>query len=97
VSAVQRAAEVAWTYVSNDDAYWIAQALADAGLLLSDADRAVLDAADRQECVMTSRAPYSPLPAIQNAIETTNAAVRARRETQRPLREGVPPHLRDAI
>lgn len=55
----------------------IAEALADAGLLLSDVDRAVLDAADQWEAVNDD----PPFPGAQFVVEEElAAAVRARRD-----------------
>jgi hypothetical protein len=69
--------------------------------VLSDADRAVLDAAEAEITAMDlareHRCSKGTGDAWTAAEDAREAAVRARRETQRPLREGVPPHLRDAI
>lgn len=93
MSAVERAAAViqralvvndgnenlpVWeVYKSEGVALVIRQALADAGLLLSDADRAVLDAADRFE-----RIPHFLSVASIESENRLRAAVRARREAQ---------------
>lgn len=63
----------------------IAQALADAGLLLSDVDRAVLDAADAWGLARDAWYATRDLEVGQALTEAQNAldaAVRARRETR---------------
>ena len=68
------------------EAHYAAEALADAGLLLTDEDRAVLEAAERWETELNrpkaAHASYSAARRVA-AVDALEAAVRARREAQR--------------